>query len=177
MLGRELDAEAACYQFGVGLRSKDEQKDLYDRWHHIADKRAHDKRDLQDICQDLKAADFAQLPSGVTWVDPKTRSRCKGEIKYQEDGRTANGGPAVPGTSRHESGMAADIKVTFPPGDAPDIGKYQQAAESAGLCGPPKGDSVHVELPYTRADDAHKTPTFACHFPEGPAPAAAPPAP
>lgn len=151
-LYKELDRRRACYRFTIGYRSSSTQKDLFDRWHHIADRQgANDRRSAEQVCAALHNAGFAQCPSGGA----NFRS-----------GRVAKGGPAKPGTSRHELGEAADITVRFPPSGLKDLAKYQAAAHKAGLCGPPKGDDVHVELPYA----AKKGKPILCHFPPGPAP-------
>jgi hypothetical protein len=97
-----LDSEKACYKFIVGFRNETTQKDLYDRWHQIAD--GH--RGQNNLCSALKAARFAQCPSG-----------------WNPD-RTARGGPAKPGSSRHEHAEAADIKVKFPPSFKEDQAKF-----------------------------------------------------
>ena len=133
-----LDKANACYKFVVGFRNETTQKDLYDRWHQIAD--GH--RGQKNLCNVLKAAGFAQCPSG-----------------WNPNG-TARGGPAKPGSSRHEHAEAADIKVTFPPNHKPNNGKFRSAAHEAGLCGPPSSDPVHVEMPYRTK--GQKTAT--CHF-------------
>jgi hypothetical protein len=133
-----LDAKNACYRFVVGFRDETVQKDLYDRWHQIAD--GH--KGQQNLCSALKSAGFAQCPTG-----------------WDSDG-TARGGPAKPGTSRHERAEAADIKVKFPPAYEPNTAKFRAAAHQAGLCGPPASDPVHVELPYKTK--GQKTAT--CHF-------------
>jgi hypothetical protein len=147
-LYKELDRQKACYRFTIGYRSKDTQKKLYDKWHAIADKQGPgDHRSSEQVCAAVRAAHFAQCPQG-----------------YQ--GNVAKGGPAVPGTSRHEHGEAADITVRFPPLHVQDLAKYQAAARKAGLCGPPKADAVHVELPYAKAPGK----PVRCQFPPGPAP-------
>ncbi len=89
-----LDHQRACYRFTIGFRDKAKQKDLYDRWHQIADGHKGQK----NLCQVLIAAGFAQCPTG-----------------WRKDG-TARGGPAKPGTSRHERAEAADLTVRFLPG-------------------------------------------------------------
>ena len=133
-----LDGENACYRFVVGFRDETIQKDLYDRWHQIADGHKGQK----NLCSALKAAGFAQCPAG-----------------WNSDG-TARGGPAKPGKSRHERAEAADIKVKFPPAFQPNTAKFRTAAHRAGLCGPPASDPVHVEMPYKTK--GQKTAT--CHF-------------
>ncbi len=133
-----LDGENACYRFVVGFRDETVQKDLYDRWHQIADGHKGQK----NLCNALKAAGFAQCPSG-----------------WNSNG-TARGGPAKPGTSRHERAEAADIKVKFPPAYDPNTAKFRAAAHRAGLCGPPTSDPVHVEMPYKTKGQKEAT----CHF-------------
>jgi hypothetical protein len=133
-----LDDQEACYRFVVGFRDETTQKDLYDRWHQIADGHKGQK----DLCGALKAAGFAQCPAG-----------------WNSDG-TARGGPAKPGKSRHERAEAADIKVKFPSKYEPNTTKFRAAAHRAGLCGPPASDPVHVEMPYKTK--GQKTAT--CHF-------------
>ena len=134
----KLKADHGCWHFTIGYRSTSVQQDIYDRWHAIAD----DSADNPDVCTDLHAAGFKQCPEG-----------------YRPDG-TARGGPAVPGSSRHEKGQAADITVTFLPSGQEDLSRYRAAAHAAGLCGPPAKDAVHVELPYAKGKE--KAPS--CHF-------------
>lgn len=133
-----LKSEKACWHFTIGYRSTSLQKDLYDRWHEIADGSAGDA----SVCANLHTAGFKQCPKG-----------------YTSDG-TAKGGPAKPGTSRHEKTEAADITVVFKPELEEDLDKYQEAAKAAGLCGPPASDAVHVELPYKKG----KQKTSQCNF-------------
>jgi hypothetical protein len=134
----KLKSEKGCWHFTIGARSYTKQKDLYDRWHKLADHQQHNP----DVCHDLNAAHLAQCPEGYT------------------PGGIAKGGPAKPGTSRHESHEAADITVVFKPDLKENLGRYQAAASAAGLCGPPKSDPVHVELPHaTKRDKAAR-----CHF-------------
>ncbi len=135
-----LRSEEACFRFTVGSRTFSEQEDLYNRWHQIADgSKSEPKAELE---KELKEAGFAQFPKGWT------------------SSGTAEGGPAKPGTSRHESGNAADITVLWPPEQKEDVSRYQAAAKAAGLCGPPASDRVHVELPYKKG----KEKTATCHF-------------
>jgi len=151
-LYKELDRQRACYRFTIGHRTFATQKDLFDRWHAIADRRGpSERRTAEQVCTAVRNAHFAQCPSGGASF---------------RSGRVANGGPATPGTSRHEKGAAADITVRFPPRNLNNLAKYQAAARKAGLCGPPRGDDVHVELPYA----ATKGGPVRCHFPPGPAP-------
>lgn len=134
-----LDDECACYHFTVGFRSETGQQDLYDRWHKIGDH----QQDNKHLCEGLqghgsgvgplKANHFAQCPKGWT----------KNGI--------AKGGPAKPKKSNHESAMAADIDVLWPPDYEPDVERFRAAAIRAGLCGPPDSDPVHVELPLHQA--------------------------
>ena len=138
VLYSQLDHENACYKFVVGFRNETTQKDLYDRWHQIADGHKGQK----NLCSALKAAGFAQCPAG-----------------WNSDG-TARGGPAKPGKSRHERAEAADIKVKFPPAYEPNTAKFRAAAHRAGLCGPPASDPVHVEMPYRTKGQK----TASCHF-------------
>lgn len=152
-LYKELDRQKACYRFTIGYRSAAKQKKLYDRWHEIADSQGpNDQRSAEQVCAAVRKAGFAQCPSG-------------GSNFRNADG-VAKGGPAKPGRSRHEYGEAADITVRFPPTNLKNLDKYQAAARKAGLCGPPKGDDVHVEFPYS----AKKGKPVRCHFPPGPAP-------
>ncbi|HMD51289.1 MAG TPA: hypothetical protein VKG62_01140, partial [Solirubrobacteraceae bacterium] len=136
----KLKSEKACFHFTIGTRSRSEQEDLYDRWHAIADG-AENKPPAQ-VEKELKKAGFAQQPEG-----------------WEPDG-TAKGGPAMPGHSRHESSEAADITVVYPPKYEPDTARFHAAAASAGLCGPPASDKVHVELPYKKKGQTVAT----CHF-------------
>lgn len=149
-LYRVLEGEDynACYKFTSGFRSQEKQDKLYERWHEIADKPKGDTRTDVQIHNQLKAAGFAQLPTGYK---PKNAAGV----------RVAKGGPAK--VSRHTSGLAADVTVLFP--DKRNLGKYQAAAADAGLCGPPKSDPVHVETPYSEDGGP-----VLCHFPPGPAP-------
>jgi hypothetical protein len=135
-----LKSEEACFRFTVGSRTPAEQKDLYERWHEIADNSQNEPR--AELEKELKEGHFAQFPKGWT------------------AGGIAKGGPAKPGTSRHESGEAADITVRWPPEQKEDVGRYQAAATAAGLCGPPASDSVHVEMKYKKGKE--KAPS--CHF-------------
>ena len=135
-----LDEQHACYHFNIGYRSEAVQKGLYDSWHEIAD--GHKSEDPTELCDKLKDAGFAQCPTG-----------------WRADG-TARGGPAKPGTSRHEVGEAADIRVTWPPTYQKNLTKFRAAAHEAGLCGPPASDPVHVELPYRKIGQT----TATCHF-------------
>jgi hypothetical protein len=135
-----LKSEEACYRFSVGARTFAEQKDLYDRWHEIADNSQNEPR--AELEKELKEAHFAQFPKGWT------------------KGGMAEGGPAKPGTSRHESSEAADITVRWPPEQKEDVGRFASAATASGLCGPPASDPVHVELPYKKG----KEKTASCHF-------------
>jgi hypothetical protein len=137
-LYNKLKSEKGCWHFTIGARTYNQQKDLYDRWHKLADHQQHNP----DLCRDLKAAHFAQCPKKWT------------------PGGVAEGGPAVPGTSRHESHEAADITVVFKPDLKEDRGRYQAAAKAAGLCGPPESDPVHVELPHATKHDKEAK----CHF-------------
>lgn len=143
-----LDQQCACYQFTIGYRNEGYQKDLYDRWHMIADHHANDKH-LCDGLQGhpsgngpLHAAGFAQCPTG-----------------YRSSG-VAKGGPAKPGSSRHEHHEAADINVLWPPNQQPDVERFRAAAAQAGLCGPPVNDPVRVELPYRKGSEKEAS----CHF-------------
>lgn len=135
----KLDSENACYVLSSAFRSRSTQQDLYDRWHAIADGHANDP----GICNQLKAAGLAQCPHG-----------------QNADG-TARGGPAKPGTSRHEVHEAADLNVVWPQnGYSPSTSLLRAAAHAVGLCGPPASDPVHVELKYKSKGD--KQPS--CHF-------------
>ena len=136
-----LNRQRACYRFNIGFRTKAKQTELYDRWHQIAD--GHEKQ--KNLCDVLKAANFAQCPTDWT----------KNGI--------AKGGPAKPGTSRHERAEAADLTVRFPAGYLQNLGSFHEAAHEAGLCGPSRSDPVHVELPYRIRGQREP----ACHF-EGP---------
>ena len=133
-----LDGKNACYRFIVGFRDETVQKDLYDRWHQIADGHKGQK----NLCQTLKGAGFAQCPTGWT-----------------SSGK-AKGGPAKPGSSRHEKAEAADIKVKWPSKYDQNTPKFRAAARQAGLCGPPNSDPVHVEMPYKVKGQKKAT----CHF-------------
>ena len=139
-LYKNLDHQQACYRFTIGHRDKARQKDLYDRWHQLADGHKGQK----NLCQALIAAGFAQCPTG-----------------WRKDG-TARGGPAKPGTSRHERGEAADLTVRFLPGYQEYTDRFRTASHEVGLCGPTESDPVHVELPYSIRGQSP-----ACHF-EGP---------
>lgn len=133
-----LDTQNACYRFVIGFRDKTVQQDLFDRWHQIADHH----RNQPGTCPALHAAGFAQCPTG-----------------WNGNG-TAQGGPAKPGSSRHEHAEAADIKVTFPAKYAANTAKFRAAAHQAGLCGPPNSDPVHIEMPYKTKGQKVAT----CHF-------------
>jgi uncharacterized protein YcbK (DUF882 family) len=148
-----LDKDQACYEFKSGFRSQRDQDRLRREWHRIADRRRGDHRTVMQICKELKNHGYAQCPTGY---DPPDRNGV----------RVARGGPAE--KSRHSSGEAADIAVGFPASFTPDISKYRAAAFSAGLCGPPDSDKVHVELPWRKKIGRRFV--FGCHFPEGPAP-------
>jgi hypothetical protein len=133
-----LDKQNACYRFNIGFRDETVQRDLYDRWHQIADGHKGQKK----LCQALKAAGFAQCPTGWT---------ANGKAK---------GGPAKPGKSRHEKAEAADIKVKWPPKYDQNTAKFRAVARQAGLCGPPNSDPVHVEMPYKVKGQKKAS----CHF-------------
>ncbi len=120
-----LKAKSGCWHFTIGYRSTTVQQDLYNRWHKIAD----GSKGNTAVCKQLHSAGFKQCPKG-----------------YNPNG-TAQGGPAKPGTSRHERGEAADITVVFKPSLEENLGKFRAAASDAGLCPPPPSDAVHVELP------------------------------
>ena len=124
-LYKQLDRRRACYRFTIGYRSSSTQKDLFDRWHHLADRQgASDRRTAEQVCAALHNAGFAQCPSGGSNF---------------RAGHVAKGGPAKPGTSRHELGDAADIAVRFPPTGLKDLAKYQAAAHKPILCHFPPG--------------------------------------
>lgn len=133
-----LDAEGACYKLNETYRTNEQQQDLYDRWHEIAD--YHQSENHKQLCAKLHAAGFAQCPT--VWKNG-----------------IAQGGPGKPGSSPHEYGLAVDITVRFPPNDQPDVAKFQKAAHEARLCGPPDWDPVHVEMPYNNKKD----PMVKCH--------------
>jgi len=149
-LYREIERHHGCYRFTVGYRAQGEQDRLRRRWHEIADRRGSgDHRSESQVCAALKGAGFAQCPAG------------------RDRNGDARGGPAI--VSRHTSGQAADVTVRWPAAFRQDLGRYQDAARRAGLCGPPSGDPVHVELPYAKRQGRDRRPVR-CHFPEGPAP-------
>lgn len=151
----QLERVKACYRFTIGYRDQKYQDELRDRWHGIADKQgSKDDRTFDQVCAAVNAAGFAQCPVMVhkAWRD--------------SDG-DAFGGPAK--VSRHTAGQAADITVLWPPAYQRDVSRYQVAARGAGLCGPPKGDPVHVELPYVK-DSGPEKGKVRCWFPPGPAP-------
>lgn len=151
----QLDRVKACYRFTIGYRDQNYQDDLRRRWHDIADKQGDkDERSYDQVCSAVKARGFAQCPArtGQSWRD--------------RDG-SARGGPAK--LSRHTAGQAADITVLWPPAHQRDVARYQAAARGAGLCGPPSGDPVHVELAYAKDTGPHKG-KARCWFPPGPAP-------
>jgi D-alanyl-D-alanine carboxypeptidase len=131
-----LRSEEACFRFTVGARTFSEQEDLYNRWHQIADGSQNEPR--AELEKELKEAHFAQFPKGWT------------------SSGVAEGGPAKPGTSRHESGNAADVSVLWPPDQEEDVDRYEAAAKAAGLCGPPDSDPVHVELPYKKGKEKNR---------------------
>jgi hypothetical protein len=135
----KFDQEGACYILSNTFRNRSEQQDLYDRWHQIADHNVNDP----GTCAALHAAGFKQCPAGQT------------------SSGVAKGGPAKPGSSRHEVHEAADITVVWPQnGYKEDLSRFRSASHSVGLCGPPAGDPVHVELPY-QVKGAKKA---TCHF-------------
>jgi hypothetical protein len=149
-----LEREHACYVFVLGWRSQAYQNHLREDWHRIADRPKGDPRSAQEICGQLDSAGYGQCPTG--WSKPDDSGK-----------RTAKGGPAK--VSRHTSGAAADITVTWPL--EPDLSKYRPAARQAGLCGPDKTDPSHVELPYKHRDRHHPgKEKYGCAFPEGPPP-------
>jgi hypothetical protein len=127
-----------------GWRSQDFQDKLRKRWHDIADKPNSAEKSTEQVCRELRAAGFAQLPTGVSWdnQNDKSCSRISGDITYRPDGATAKGGPAE--RSRHTDGEAADLTVTWPV--ARNLARFKAAAKAAGLCGPPRVDDTHVEL-------------------------------
>jgi hypothetical protein len=130
----------ACYSPSSGFRSQEEQDNLRERWHDIADHPKGDKRTGEQINSALDSAGFAQHPLGYQGPD------ASGE-------RVAKGGPAL--FSMHSLGVAADVHVEFSDTGVfeQNLAKLQAAAEAAGLCGPPASDAVHVELPFVAGTD------------------------
>ena len=153
----ELERQNACYRFTSGYRSRAEQDKVRKRWHDIADDGGpKDRRSRDQVCTALKSAGFAQCPAGSGG-------------KWRGGTGVASGGPAK--ESRHTSKTAADITVLWPPGYQRNLGRFQDAARKAGLCGPPSTDPVHVELPYAKPAAKNKAQRgIRCWFPPGPAP-------
>jgi hypothetical protein len=140
-LYNRLEALEACFEFGNGWRSPTKQADIVKRWHKIADRHGpDDARTIEEVNYELRQAGLAN------------------EVKGWEADGTAKGGP--PKTSRHTAGEAADMNVLWPDDYDPDLGRFQAAASSVGLCGPIKRDDVHVELPYLRGKDRERR----CYF-------------
>jgi hypothetical protein len=148
-----IEAGGGCYHFKSGFRSQRKQDELRKHWHEIADRQGNpDPRSNQTICQELAAAEFAQLPKCMSYK-PKHPNECayvQGNPEYDANGK-AKGGPAK--TSRHTLREAADITADFSnaSGNAygPDLKKCQALVSTVpGLCGPPESDPVHVYLEF-----------------------------
>lgn len=168
-----LDTAQVCYALSSGYRSTKKQDDLYDDWHRRADRSNpadRNNRTLNQLCPGGQIGNgpmrgFLQCPTG-----------------WDRNG-VARNGPARPGSSRHEKGEAADLKLAFgaltgrfDPSDAErkaDVrtrfAAYVQRVP--GLCPSPSRDPGHIELPYsvTRRDaqgnEVEEPPR--CHFSDG----------
>ena len=149
----------ACYVFTSGHRSTKDQRKLRDRWHKIADQLGpDDQRTFDEVCRQLATAGFGQCPTkdnNGAWRDANGDAR---------------GGPAKPGSSRHNYRRAADISVSYYDSATrtfgEDLSRFREDARRAKLCGPHDADTVHVELPYKAKGESK----VRCHFPAGPAP-------
>ncbi|MFL5832231.1 MAG: D-alanyl-D-alanine carboxypeptidase family protein [Solirubrobacteraceae bacterium] len=145
-----LHANNICFALKSGFRSTKEQDKLYDDWHNKADRPDPADRTqstLNQLCPGGATAGgplagFIQCPTGWT-----------------SDG-TAKNGPAKSGTSRHNLGEAADLRLAF----GAVTGRFDPSATTRkadvlryfngfvlqvpGLCPSSRRDPGHVELPY-----------------------------
>lgn len=149
-----LDDDGACYRLVSAFRPKTEQERLVHDWHAIADRKCGPSPPpTATVDADLRAAHFAQM-----------FTTC--------DGRTAHGGPCDPATHpcRHIAGEAVDLSWAWEPvgpivyADPTLRSLFLQRlrgfARAAGMCGPPAGDPVHIEMPYVRPPAT----VARCHF-------------
>ena len=148
-----LEAANVCYALTSGNRSVAAQQELRDDWHDIADRPAGDTRSQADICAALTPR-FIQCPT--SW----------------NAAGVARGGPAAPGSSRHNFGQAADLRLSFgtltgnfDPNDSQrkeDIRSHFTALvdQVDNLCESPSVDPGHIELPYKTAGELAPR----CHF-------------
>lgn len=163
-----LDGADACYTYNSGYRSHKDQARLFRKWHLIArNKGPNDHRTCAKVRAQLVAAGL------------RNELKCRNNYIYRNRNGVARGGPARPGTSRHEFREAADLNVWFPVDEkltkcaegfstgsksapikqrCPSLARLRLAATSSGLCGPSAGDRVHVELPYVKRGKS------GCHF-------------
>jgi D-alanyl-D-alanine carboxypeptidase len=83
------------------------------------------------------------------FVRSGARSRHEQEILYARFLRDGHPLTAKPGTSRHETGKAADCQIVDPHGNHANIGdneKARAALRRRGLCLPVAGEKWHVEV-------------------------------
>jgi hypothetical protein len=152
-LYRMLDANGGCYVFTSGYR---DQKQIWDRWHHIADQHCRSPfPSLSAVNAQLQSDGFAQQANGCGGVGTDGRS-------HSDVATGDNGGPCNPYVNYqcpHVGGIAADISWWWRPfGSLPFkykkgqfvkifLPRMKELAAKAGLCGPPTKDSVHFEVP------------------------------
>ena len=147
-----LDQANVCHALTSGRRTSAEQQELIDDWHDIADRPAGDTRTQAQICEELTPR-FIQCPN--SW-----------------NAGVAEGGPAPAGTSRHNEGQAADLRLSFGAltGDfnrttgqrKEDINSHFKALvdQVDNLCESPRRDPGHIELPYIKGTEIAPR----CHF-------------
>lgn len=148
-----LERANVCHALTSGNRSAAAQQELRDDWHDIADSPAGDTRTEAQICAALTPR-FLQCPNSWTAAG------------------VARGGPAAPGTSRHEVGQAADLRLSFgavtgnfdPTSNErkEDIRSHFTALvdQVDNLCESPARDPGHIELPYKTPNEVAPR----CHF-------------
>jgi len=147
-----LDQANVCHALTSGHRSTAAQQQLVDDWHAIADRPAGDTRTPAQICDEL-TPQFIQCPT--SW-----------------NAGVAQNGPAAAGSSRHNVGQAADLRLSFgavtgdfDPTDnqgKEDIRSHFKALvdQVDNLCESPRRDPGHIELPYKTAGEIAPR----CHF-------------
>lgn len=168
-----LDSDQVCYALSSGYRSEKDQQKAYDEWHRRADRSNpadRGNRTLNQLCPGGEIGNgpmrgFLQCPSG-----------------WDRNG-VAQNGPARPGSSRHEKGEAADLKLAFGALTGrfdPTDGERRADVRARfaayvlrvpGLCPSPARDPGHIELPYSvpgrdaRGNVVMDPPR--CHFSDG----------
>lgn len=87
-------------------------------------------------------------PAFKVFVRSGKRSRAEQQVLYAKYLRYGQPPTARPGTSRHETGRAADCQLVFPNGAQQNIGTgpgARAALKRHGLCLPVPGETWHVE--------------------------------